>query len=63
MREESDDEEFPDVVSPSFTIIRDPEAPPFPSHNKKGDTKNKTKISSGSDFYWWKLLDREGHRH
>ena len=50
--EETDDDEFPDVVSPSFTIIRGLETHPFPSHNKKDNTKNHTEISSGNDFYW-----------
>ena len=50
MPEETDHDEFPDVVSPSFTIIRGLETPPFPSHNKKDNTKNQTKISPGSDF-------------
>ena len=50
--ERDDDDEFSDVVSPSFTIIRGLEAPPFPSHIEKGNAKNETKRPSGEAFYW-----------
>ena len=51
MPEEADDDGFSDIVSPSFTIIRGLEAPPFPSHTEKDNAKNETKRPSGNDFY------------